>query len=56
MVVKGKNITYRDISIRGYQGDYICSAMVNGRLVEINYVFYTRKEALTRFYRHCNAL
>jgi len=49
-------VTYKDISVNKIRGGYyLCSAMVNGYLVERKYLYYTKREARYLFHKVANS-
>lgn len=54
--MKGKNITYKDITERRNTWFTELSAMVNGYRVSRMYNGYTRREMYKLFYDYCNSL
>lgn len=51
----GKKISYNDISIRiTFQGAYELSCVSNGQYLHHQYMGYSKREALQRFYTDVN--
>ncbi len=50
-----KKISYNDISVRiTFQGAYECSCISNGLYIHHQYMGYSKKEAIEKFYNMVN--
>jgi len=51
-----KKINYSDISVRiTFQGAYECSCISNGSYLHHQYMGYTKKESISKFYSDVNS-